>query len=137
MSSYTNVYSGEDCPKDKTSLWVHHSVKNDLSSPLVAEMFSKGKCVSVSSGSSPQGGQSIIVNGTWAASNVENEYVFTPDTGEPSWDEAAAVMIAGGRVILHSNVGNETYRVMTELYPSENSKYMCYWAANTDYYWAK
>lgn len=39
---YTAVYRGENAPRRTDVLWVHHSVKNDLTSPIVVQSFSKG-----------------------------------------------------------------------------------------------
>lgn len=48
MFKYSNVYSGEESPKDTSVLWIHHGTKYDLSSPLVAEIFEKGKWKEIS-----------------------------------------------------------------------------------------
>lgn len=45
MRKYTDVYKGEEPPKRKDVLWAHHSVKDDLTSPVVVQIFSKGKWV--------------------------------------------------------------------------------------------
>lgn len=42
---YTAVYRGENAPRRTDVLWVHHSVKNDLTSPIVVQSFSKGRWV--------------------------------------------------------------------------------------------
>lgn len=36
---YSFVYRGEDCPESKDVIWIHHEVKNDLQSPIVAEIW--------------------------------------------------------------------------------------------------
>lgn len=43
MGKYTNVYKGENPPKSKDVLWVHHEIKDDLTSPIVTEAYIKGK----------------------------------------------------------------------------------------------
>lgn len=48
MHKYSNVYSGEEPPKDKSVLWLHHETKNDVSSPRIAEIFNKGKWIPIS-----------------------------------------------------------------------------------------
>lgn len=45
MRKYTDVYKGEEPPKRKDVLWAHHSIKDDLTSPVVVQIFSKGKWV--------------------------------------------------------------------------------------------
>lgn len=45
MRKYTDVYKGEEPPKRKDVLWAHHSIKDDLTSPIVVQIFSKGKWV--------------------------------------------------------------------------------------------
>lgn len=48
MFKHSNVYGGEESPKDTSVLWIHHKTKCDLSSPLVAEIFEKGKWKEIS-----------------------------------------------------------------------------------------
>lgn len=38
-NTYSFVYRGEDCPDSKDVIWIHHDKKNDLSSPIVAEIW--------------------------------------------------------------------------------------------------
>ena len=45
MRKHTDVYKSEEPPKRKDVLWVHHSIKDDLTSPVVVQIFSKGKWV--------------------------------------------------------------------------------------------
>lgn len=58
MGKYSYVYRGEVAPEDKGVLWVHHEVFNDVSSPLVAEVYNGGSWseLTVSSNGSGSGG---------------------------------------------------------------------------------
>ena len=38
-NTYSFVYRGEDCPDSTDVIWIHHDKKNDLSSPIVAEIW--------------------------------------------------------------------------------------------------
>lgn len=40
---YSFVYRGEDCPESKDVIWIHHEKKNDLQSPIVAEIWIKNE----------------------------------------------------------------------------------------------
>lgn len=40
---YSFVYRGEDCPETKNVIWIHHQTKNDLQSPIVAEIWIKNE----------------------------------------------------------------------------------------------
>lgn len=40
---YSFVYRGEDCPESKDVIWIHHDKKNDLQSPIVAEIWIKNE----------------------------------------------------------------------------------------------
>lgn len=40
---YSFVYRGEDCPETKDVIWIHHQIKNDLQSPIVAEIWIKNE----------------------------------------------------------------------------------------------
>ena len=37
------VYRQEDEPKNKNGIWIHHNVYKDLSSPIIAQVYSQGK----------------------------------------------------------------------------------------------
>lgn len=51
MGKYSYVYRGEVAPDDKGALWVHHEVFNDVSSPLVAEVYNGGSWSTLAGGS--------------------------------------------------------------------------------------
>lgn len=51
MGKYSYVYRGEVAPEDKGALWVHHEVFNDVSSPLVAEVYNGGSWSTLAGGS--------------------------------------------------------------------------------------
>lgn len=103
MRKYTDVYRGEDEPKVKDVLWIHHSKYNDLQSGIIAEVYSKGKWVSLNSsddsdGEGPGSGTTVrglIVNGTWVESDDGNSYNFIPNAGEPSFDDAVNAFRSG------------------------------------------
>lgn len=40
---YSFVYRGEDCPESKDVIWIHHEKKNDLQSPMIAEIWIKNE----------------------------------------------------------------------------------------------
>lgn len=40
---YSFVYRGEDTPETRDVIWIHHQTKNDLQSPIVAEIWIKNK----------------------------------------------------------------------------------------------
>jgi len=46
------LYRGEDAPKNKEALWLHHSLYKDLSSPIVLDIYSQGKWQSVNASDS-------------------------------------------------------------------------------------
>lgn len=84
MHKYSNVYSGEEPPKDKSVLWLHHETKNDVSSPRIAEIFNKGKWVPISlSDSSGSGDTPTDIQ------IVELTYDHLPATGTLSASDLA------------------------------------------------
>ena len=40
---YSFVYRGEDTPETRDVIWIHHQTRNDLQSPIVAEIWIKNK----------------------------------------------------------------------------------------------
>ena len=40
---YSFVYRGEDTPESRDVIWIHHQIKNDLQSPIVAEIWIKNE----------------------------------------------------------------------------------------------
>ena len=84
MHKYSNVYSGEESPKDKSVLWRHHETKNDLSSPLIVEIFDKGKWVPISSSDSSGSGDTST-----DIQIVELTYDHLPATGTLSASDLA------------------------------------------------
>lgn len=44
-NKYTSIYKGELPPRRTDVLWIHHSKRGDLTSPVVAQTYSKGKWV--------------------------------------------------------------------------------------------
>lgn len=43
MNVYSFVYRGEDAPENKNVIWIHHQKKNDLQSPILAEIWIKNE----------------------------------------------------------------------------------------------
>lgn len=85
MHKYSNVYSSEEPPKDKSVLWLHHETKNDLSSPRIAEIFNKGKWIPISLSDSSDSGDSSS-----AIQIVELNFDGSiPKTGTMSADDIA------------------------------------------------
>lgn len=125
MYKYSNVYRGEEPPRDKSVLWVHHKTKNDLSSSLIAEIFDKGKWIAIDNGSdsddSSDGDSVTQIQADWNQSdNTKADYIknkptvppvllvrgeydynegaFKSYVGEPTMSDAKDVLEAGGIV---------------------------------------
>lgn len=112
------VFFQENPPKQKNAVWVHHAVEKDFNSPIIAQVYSRGKWRNVEdiieveqlqsdwnqidntkadyikNKPNISGGGVLIVSGS-----VENN-VFTPNDGEPTLSDAIEAFFAGTTVIL-------------------------------------
>lgn len=107
MRKYTDIYKGEEPPKRKDVLWVHHSVKDDLTSPVVVQIFSKGKWVDAYEGGGGSGSDTNAVKyteqsltnaqKTQARTNIGAGTYNKPQNGIPSTDLASEVQASLGK----------------------------------------
>lgn len=98
---YSFVFRGEHTPESRDVIWIHHQTKNDLKSPIVAEIWIRDKW------------EPLI----WGANNQNSECCccgspFVRDEGKASAAMRAASNIAKGNYSLAA--GHNTYALRDE-----------------------
>lgn len=48
MNNYIYTYKSEDEPTRKNIIWTHHSIKDDITSPVITQIYRNGQWVTIS-----------------------------------------------------------------------------------------